>query len=543
MQAEIGSSQRLRPRSSTDERSAAASSFEEGESVQSRLATMWREILKVDQVSLSDSFFELGGRSVNVMQLKARVRDRLQTEISISDVFRNPTLESLAELIEQSGTKTIHAPLSSLSEERYSDEQVLSFGEGLIWALSRSNPAYRAFNMQMGSYLEGDLKADALQQSIDALVCRHEVLRTTYAERDGAGVRVVTDALHVPVEVVDLRDVEEGKRQQRLIDHATQSANKPFELAAGPLMRVFLYRIAESRYVLNLIVHHIIADAWSFAVLGRELATFYESIQSGVPLSLQPPELRYSEFARWQRARASTQEFQKSFEYWTRSLGALNSIARLPPDIKESLVGDAGKSSLTFHIEEALATRLRELSISQGSTTFTGLLSVFMSTLSAVANKPDVAVVVPIAGRSLTATEQVVGLFSNSIVIGATCDQSLSRRAFQRQLDHICQQAYTHQEVPFSIVRSKLENAGDLVKVIFDYLDGPEYNLPLPEMNAKPFSAKAANPFDTDLIVFINDHGSGYRFSVLFDSNRFSSNLVSDFFNTFHSGLKELVEG
>jgi aryl carrier-like protein len=516
-------------------------SFPSREAIEEHLARMWREILKVETVEPSSNFFKLGGRSVNVMQLKSRVRHAFGVEMTVGEVFRNPTLTSLALLIDesqrQSGTlldqsRVVSNPMNDAS---------LSLSEGLVWALADSNPRYRAFNMQMGSHLHGDIDIEALQRSFDELVGRHEVLRTSFPKDDGRPVRLVARFLRVPISVVNFTTLDEADREKRVREHAGQVAKAPFDLGEGPLLRIHLYHLAEQRYVLNVVVHHIIADAWSFAVLGRDLAALYKANCDGEPSALPEIPVQYSEFARWQRANLQSKEFQESLGYWRDRIGVVENVARLVPDLQESAPGEIRRETLSFSLNPSLTAALKEFSLASSSTMFTILLSAFMLTVSRTANSEDVALIVPVAARTHPELEQIVGLFSNSIVIHASTQGNPSYSEFLKQVDETCQQAYTHQEVPFFMVRPNLKNAADFSRVIFDYLDGPEYNIPLANVHATSFSSKAQNPFETDLIVFIHDQDLEFRFSVLFDANRFSSGLMASLFDAFRHELKAIV--
>jgi aryl carrier-like protein len=516
-------------------------SFPSREAIEEQLARMWREILKVDTVEPSSNFFKLGGRSVNVMQLKSRVRHSFGVEMAVGEVFRNPTLASLGLLIvegrRQSEGQLKKAPVVS----NPTDDVALSLSEGLVWALADSNNRYRAFNMQMGSYLHSEIDIEALQRSFDELIERHEVLRTSFPKEDGRPVRLVAGSLRVPISVVDLTTLDEADRGKRVRAHAGEVVNAPFDLGLGPLLRIHLYYLAEQRYVLNVVVHHIIADAWSFAVLRRDLAALYKANCGGELSALPEIQAQYSEYARWQRANIQSKEFQESLGYWHDRLGAVENVVRLVPDLQESAPGEIRQETLSFSLDQSLTAALEEFSLASSSTMFTILLSAFMLTLSRTGNSEDVALIVPVAARTHSELEQVVGLFSNSIVIHASTKGNPSYRDLLKQVDETCQQAYTHQEVPFFMVRPSLKNAADFSRVIFDYLDGPEYNIPLANVHATPFSLKAQNPFETDLIVFIHDQDLGFRFSVLFDANRFSSGLMANLFDAFRRELEAII--
>jgi len=515
--------------------------FPSRRAIEEQLTSMWREILKVETVEPSSDFFKLGGRSVNVMQLKSRVRHAFGVEMTVGEVFRNPTVTSLALLIDESRRQSGGQLEQPRVVSNSVDDAPLSLSEGLVWALADSNPRYRVFNMQMGSYLDGEINIEALQRSFDELVQRHEVLRTSFPKEDSRPVRRVARSLRIPISIVDFTTVDEADREKRVRDHAGQVVNSPFDLGDGPLLRIHLYHLAEQRSVLNVVVHHIIADAWSFAVLGRDLAALYKLNCDGELSALPEISVQYSEFARWQRAHLQNEEFQESLGYWRERLSSVESVARLTPDLQENVPGEIKQETISFSLDPSLTAALREFGLASTSTMFTILLSAFMLTFGRTTNSEDVALIVPVAARTHSELEQVVGLFSNSIVIHASTQRNPSYGDFLKQVDETCQQAYTHQEVPFFMVRPNLKNAADFSRVIFDYLDGPEYNIPLSGIQAKSFSEKAQNPFETDLIVFIHDQDLGFRFSVLFDANRFSSNLMANLFDAFRGQLEAIV--
>ncbi|WP_313062208.1 non-ribosomal peptide synthetase, partial [Pseudomonas rhodesiae] len=258
--------------------------------LQQQLAAIWQAVLQVESVGLDDHFFERGGHSLLATQVISRVRHDLKREVPLRALFEQPTLQAFA-----AACADVHAdtapPMVSVSREQ---PLALSYAQERQWFLWQLDPASAAYHMPSALRLRGSLNVDALQQALDALVTRHESLRTHLLQEAERTVQVISPQVHLAMAVLDTDEAHLEATLQACIA-------QPFDLRAGPLMRVNLLRLAEDEHVLVLVQHHIISDGWSMQVMVDELVQLYGACSQGQRLQLPALPIQYADYAVWQR--------------------------------------------------------------------------------------------------------------------------------------------------------------------------------------------------------------------------------------------------
>ncbi|HEX7239064.1 MAG TPA: amino acid adenylation domain-containing protein, partial [Longimicrobiaceae bacterium] len=316
------------------------------------LAGIWAAVLGVERVGVENSFFELGGHSLLAMQVVSRVRQALGVEVPLRALFEAPTVAGMAGVVEalrSAGTSTA-PPIERVSREA---PLPLSFAQQRLWLVDRIDPDSSAYNMPAALRLRGSLDVAALRAGLDALVRRHETLRTTLAERDGGPVQVIHPSAPVPLPVLDLRALPEAAREAEAGRLVAEEALRPFDLARGPLLRSTLLRLGADEHVLCFTMHHVVSDGWSMDVLVREASALY----AGEPLPELP--VQYADYAVWQRDRLSGDFLAEQVGYWKRALRGAPPLLELPTDRARA----AGQGTLAgrhaFALPAGLTARLR----------------------------------------------------------------------------------------------------------------------------------------------------------------------------------------
>ena len=207
----------------------------------------------------------------------------------------------------------------------------LSFAQQRLWFLQRLEPDSSTYNIPTAVRLRGELNVTALQQSFDRLIERHEVLRTTFALRDGDAVQIVHPALPVSISNTDLRDIEASRREEMLRGLLQFEARQPFDLDHGPLLRVRLIQITNDDHVFALNMHHIVSDGWSMGVLFREISALYRGYCAGIPTSLPELPIQYADYSVWQRNWLQGENLDSQLSYWRKQLDGLSTL-QLPTD-------------------------------------------------------------------------------------------------------------------------------------------------------------------------------------------------------------------
>ncbi|HJR04397.1 MAG TPA: condensation domain-containing protein, partial [Methylomirabilota bacterium] len=324
-----------------------------------------------------------------------------------------------------------------------------------LWFLDRFQGGGAVYNVPAGLRLRGALDGGALRSALDELVSRHESLRTRFVERAGVMVQAIDPAGPMALERVDL-----SGRPGALAGLLEAQALRPFDLAAGPLVRAALYRLSGDEHVLLLSMHHIVTDGWSLKLLYRELAALYGAFAAGLPSPLPAPALHYADYAAWQGQWLRGAEPGRQLDYWKRRLAGAPEVLELPADRPRPAVQSFRGAEHGFSVSGEQLAGLRAIARGAGASLFAVLMAAFQATLSRLSGQEDVLVGLPVAGRR-PETEGLIGFFVNTLVLrtdlsGEPDFVALVGRVWASLLD-----AYDHQEVPFEKVVEKVAPVRD----------------------------------------------------------------------------------
>jgi hypothetical protein len=329
----------------------------------------------------------------------------------------------------------------------------LSFAQQRLWFLDQFEPGNPAYNMTSALRLTGRLDVDALNRSFNEVICRHEVLHTTFEMIEGTPVQIIHPPSELALRTVDLRDWDEGERKEEIKRLLQQDAETPFDLTKGPLLRATLFRVSEgkgeSEYVLQLAMHHIVSDDWSVAILFREIALLYDTFRKGYLSPLSPLRIQYADFACWQRQWLQGEVLKRQLTYWKGKL------ARSLPRLSLSMIRSAEALSTyeanvhDFLWPSALAARLKELSLQNGMTLFMTLLAAFQVLLYRYTGQCDICIGTPIANRNRVDIESIVGFFVNTLVLHTDLSGNPSFAQLLKRVEETALGAQAHQDLPF----------------------------------------------------------------------------------------------
>ncbi|MFQ5794231.1 MAG: amino acid adenylation domain-containing protein, partial [Candidatus Bipolaricaulia bacterium] len=340
---------------------------------------------------------------------------------------------------------------------RESDTFPLSFGQERLWFLDQLDPSHPVYNESGAIRLQGSVNLAALEQSLNEIVRRHEVLRTTFATVDGQPVQVIAPALTLSLPVVDLRELPEAEQEAEVRRRVTEEAQRPFDLARGPLMRVTLLRLGKRDHVLLLTIHHIVCDGWSIGILVRELAMLYKAFSTGNPSPLPELPIQYADFAHWQREWLQGEVLESQLSYWKQQLGDDPPVLQLPTDRPRPPVQTFRGATQFFELPKALYESLKALSRREDVTLFMTLLAVFQALLSRYSGQEDIIVGTPIAGRTRAELEALIGFFVNTLVLRSDLSGDPSFRELLGRVRNVTLNAYAHQDLPFEKLVEELQ--------------------------------------------------------------------------------------
>ncbi|MBZ4423375.1 condensation domain-containing protein, partial [Myxococcus sp. RHSTA-1-4] len=486
-----------------------------------KLAALWAEVLRVDKVGIHDDFFELGGHSLLATQLVARVRAEFAVELPLRALFEAPTLERLAIKVEQSSQATA---MPALRLAPRTGALPLSFAQQRLWFLDRLQPGTATYNMPTALRLEGVLDVSALELAFTELVRRHESLRTTFGEENGSPVQLIHAAKPFVLPMVDLSGREDGETEALRL--AREEAERPFNIASGPLLRAHLFKLGDSRHVLLLTMHHIVSDGWSMGVLEREMAALYEAFHAGQPSPLPELPLQYADVAVWQRQWLQGEALEAQLAWWRKHLEGAPRALELPTDFPRPSVQSFRGASVPVHLPRHLSDALRAFCQKEGVTPFMALLGAFQALLSRYCGQQDLLVGSPIAGRRFAELEGLIGFFVNTLALRSRLEEGLSFRQLVARVREATLGAYAHQDVPFeklveSLASSRSLERSPLFQVFFALQNAPlgptaETNLSIQSLaGLEPAIAK----FELELDLW--DSPEGFTGSLVYNTDLF----------------------
>ncbi|HEY8671947.1 MAG TPA: condensation domain-containing protein, partial [Terriglobales bacterium] len=440
------------------------------------IAGTWAQLLNVDRVGVHDNFFSLGGHSLLATQVVARVRQILGAELPLRAVFEFPTVAEFAKRVEETRRSGDQVQAPPIIKSLRSGAAPMSFAQQRLWFLDQLEPGDPLYNIPQMFRMRGNLDQGALHRALNKLVERHESLRTTFGLRDGEPVQVIAERMEMALPVTDLRDLSEPEAEVERLARA--EAAKSFDLAAGPLVRAQLLRLGEKDHVLLFTMHHIVSDRWSMGLVSEELAAHYSAFVSGKQSPFSDLKIQYPDFAIWQRQWLQGEVLERQIAYWKKNLADAPQVLELPADRPRPAIQSHRGAITNRLLPKSLVEKLNELSQSQGATLFMTLLAAFQTLLSKYSGQDDVVVGSPIASRSYTELESLIGFFVNTLSFRGDLSGNPTFTELLTRTRETALGAYAHQDIPFEKLVEELQperslSHNPIFQVMFAHQNAP----------------------------------------------------------------------
>ncbi|HEX9668480.1 MAG TPA: amino acid adenylation domain-containing protein, partial [Thermoanaerobaculia bacterium] len=426
------------------------------------LAAIWGQVLGTAAARREDSFFALGGHSLLATQVMSRVRSVFHVELPLRTLFERPTLAELAAAVEEELNAKAPAAPPALVAGPVTEDAPLSFAQERLWFLDSYGGDGAVYTVPEAWRLDGALEPAALAAALTALVRRHETLRTTFEGGARGVTQVVGVPRRVPLPVADLSGLPEAARAAEAERLAAAEARRPFDLAAEPLLRALLLRLAPARHDFLLALHHIATDGWSQVLLHRELGSLYAAARERRPHALPPLAIQYRDFARWQRDWLQGEALAAQVDFWRAALAGAPPLLALPTDRPRPAVQTFRGDDARLTLPAPLRAELEALSRRQGVTLFMTLLAAFDLLLARRAEREDVVVGTPIAGRNQEEVEGLVGFFVNTLALRAEVGAGATFAELLAGVRDGALAAFAHQDLPFEKLVEELAPQRDL---------------------------------------------------------------------------------
>ncbi|MDT8916003.1 amino acid adenylation domain-containing protein [Amycolatopsis sp. PS_44_ISF1] len=505
-----------RLRTGSRSRDAPRNATEEG------IARLWDEVLGVDGVDLDDSFFDLGGHSLLATKLTSRIRAEWGISLPVAVVFDNPTISDLAAVIDSADVPRRDRGVLARDSDAVSR---LSYAQQRMWFLDQVAPESSEYVMTYTYSITGDLSVDALDKAFSWLLARHDVLRARFVfDHDGDLYQETPASAGSVLNLAEISGAGTAEDAAHRLLTSTGIA-EPFALERGGLVRAAVAQLGPGQFALAVVLHHIVADGWSMRLVGRDLGKLYEAAVTDSTVHLPELPVQYADFAAWQRDRLSGPELSRQLDYWRDRLDGLKPLA-LPTDRPRPPVWSANGGGVRFMVPNDVMRRASKLAREKSASLFMVGLAAFLVVLSRWSGQSDVAVGTPVAGRDRPEIEDLVGFFTNTVVIRSDLSGSPSFTELVTRVREVALGAYAHQEVPFERIVEELAPTRDLsrnplVQINFMLETDREDAWTWPGLELRPVTTDTATA-KFDILLGLAQHGDGrFHGELVFSSDLF----------------------
>lgn len=395
----------------------------------------------------------------------------------------------------------------------------LSFAQRRLWFLAQLNPDSALYNLPLALRLRGTLVPRALQLALDAIVTRHEALRTRFISEEGEPVQVIDEAAPVRLEIVDFSAETAEAREQRLREFLATRTHESFNLERDRLLRAAVVRLAVDEHVLLLVAHHIVVDGWSWHVLCRELSLHYKGFITEWAATLPELPVQYADVAAWRHETLVGERYEKLLAYWAQQLDGAPEFLELPTDRARPALPTSRGGTVAAPLPASLVEGLRQCGLREGATLFMTLLASFQVLLARYARQTDIVVGAPIAGRTQVQLENLIGFFVNMLPLRTDLSGNPPFRELLRRVRNVALDAYAHQEMPFEKMVEELRpvrNAArpPVVQVAFVLQNTPGRDFKLPGLTITPLDVWT-DTAKLDLTLMVSESANGAHLATL----------------------------
>jgi amino acid adenylation domain-containing protein len=472
-----------------------------------RIAKIWAEVLGFDPIGIHDDFLALGGHSLRAIQIVARLRNVLNKEVFLNDIFSNPTIAELADILDKraAGSESLTARIQPVERNLPSP---LSFSQERAWFIQQLHPSNRAYHFQALLYFTGRLDVNALERSLSEIIRRHEIFRTTFPVIDGNPVQDIHGPFSVSLPITDLQELPDHEREAALQTRIREEIHKSFDLNRLPLVRWALVQLKSDEFVLIDVEHHLVHDGWSFNVFLQELLEIYGAFSAGDASPLTEATLQFADFAHWQRLWMKGENARQQLAYWKRQLTGSPSLLALATDHPRPPIPSLRGAAPRFDIPPALSDSLRGLSRQQGVTLFMTMFAAFIALLHRYTRQDDICVGTAVGNRRWKESEGLIGMLVNNVVLRTSLAKNPRMVELLTQVRAVMLDAYANEDIPFDQVVRALEIQRDnsrnpIFQVMFSFHDSPLHVPTLPGIRFKCVEgiSNQSAKFDLNVIV------------------------------------------
>jgi len=450
--------------------------------------------------------------------------------------------QALEKLLENDGAATASLPI--IPRRRGPGALPLSFAQQRLWFLDRLEPGI-PYNIPQAVHLRGRLNFSVLERSLNEIIKRHEIFRTTFAMADDEPVQIIAPELTVKLETVDLSHLPENARQAETRRRAVEEMHRSFDLQQGPLLHTTLLRLNDDEHVFLRTVHHVIFDGWSADVFVRELKVLYEAFLAGQPSPLPPLAIQYADFAIWQRQHLQGETLAAKLAFWKNQLAGAPPVLELPTDHPRPAKQTFRGAYQSFTLTRPLAKALQALGQKEGATLFMILLAAFKTLLHRYSAQEDIVVGTPVANRPRPEIENLIGFFINTLPLRTDLRGNPRFREILSRLRQSAVQSYDHQDLPFEKLVEELQPQRDmsrtpLFQTLFVLQNTPRLSYELTGLRL----TRLRVDYDTswfDLSLYMWEENDGLAGALEYSTDLFNAGTVARMLGHYRTLLENIV--
>jgi amino acid adenylation domain-containing protein len=501
-------------------------------------------VLGLPSVRLQDNFFHLGGDSLLGTKVVARICEALGTTISLRDLFMFPSPATLAAAVDRNEQSKDRESLLPSRAPRV-PSMPLSFAQERVWFFEQLEPGTPSYIVPALVRIQGILDITRLETSVNAVIERHEILRTTFHSDEGRPYQRILPQLSVQIDVVDRDSRQGGEAEEEVYQLARAEARRPFDLSHAPLMRLTLFKLGSEDWVLLLTIHHIICDGWSIGIFVQEVTEHYRTSYRGNPPHLSPLSLQYVDFAVWQRKWLQGTILEEQLEHWRLKLHGAQSLA-FPTDYDRPPHLTFDGASLAFEFDPKLSSSIMEFSRRENATVFMTLMAGLQALLCRYAGQEEFVIGAGISNRPRREWEGVIGFFVNSIAIRASLSGNPSFLQLVQRVRTETLDAYTHQDLPFDklVAGSQFRRRSDrnpIFQVLFHMQNFLRAAVEIPGAVLTPVWMDFGS-VNFDFTLSMAQHSGVLRGTLDYNINLFRRETMEGFLAHFEKLMQKAVE-
>jgi natural product biosynthesis luciferase-like monooxygenase protein/amino acid adenylation domain-containing protein/FkbM family methyltransferase len=413
------------------------------------VASIWADLIGCEHVGIEESFFELGGHSLLAIRVISRLRDVFGVELGVRRMFETPTVAGLAVAIEEAFKGDGAIAQTAIAKASADAVLELSSGQERIWFLDQLSPNSATYNIAGMINLRGELNEEALKSSYCEVIRRHESLRTRFEKVEGRPAQIVEPEVNAEIPIVDISCLEEEARGREAERIGREMGRRGFHLNKGQLIRAALIKESESVHGLVIVMHHIISDGWSLGIMMREMGHIYQARRRGERVGLKDLKIQYADYAQWERRRVAGEEVKRQMEYWKLQLGTDHRVLDLPLDRPRPALQTYQGARQFFKLSAERSGQLKAIGRGESATFYMVLLAALKALLFRLSGQRQISVGAAAANRNRVETEEIIGLFVNTLVMRTDLSGRPGFRELLRRVRSVAIGAYANQEAPF----------------------------------------------------------------------------------------------